>query len=71
MMLWDRIPFPLLKTTAKWHRNSFIIQKIPATAKSCENKITFTISDNRITSVYVRSQDYGAGNISAVEKLGE
>ena len=51
--------------------NGVIIQNVPATAKSCENKITFTISDNRITSVYVRSQDYGAGNISAVEKLGE
>ncbi|MBQ1186199.1 MAG: hypothetical protein IIX54_00720, partial [Clostridia bacterium] len=48
-----------------------VIQNVPATVKSAENTITFTITDERITKVYVRSLDYAAGNIRATEKLGE
>ena len=48
-----------------------VIQNVPATVKSAENTIAFTITDERITKVYVRSLDYGAGSIRATEKLGE
>ena len=51
--------------------NGVVIQNVDATVKSAENTITFTITDERIKKVYVRSCDYASGNIRATEKLGE
>ena len=46
-----------------------VIQNVAATTKSSENKITFTITDENITKVYIRSCDNGAGSISATEAI--